>query len=90
MDYEIVSGARRQEKRFDPKENGQVVPDDRDKIKKLATDAMFKLEHVEKDKSKGKDAKANLASLEDFQYGRWKDDYVANRFMRDKLRVSDL
>ncbi|CAG0917532.1 unnamed protein product [Notodromas monacha] len=88
LDYEIVSGARRQERRFDPKQNGQVVPEDRDTIKKLATDPMFKLEHVEKDKRKSKEAKETLGNLEGFQYQRWKDDYAANRLMRDKFRES--
>lgn len=42
LDYVIISGARRQERRWDPTENGQVVPDDKQVIHKLADDAMFK------------------------------------------------
>lgn len=49
LDYVIVSGARRQEKRFEAAEKAT--------INKLATDAMFKLEHGEADVSKGQDAK---------------------------------
>ena len=29
LDYEIISGARRQEKRFKAKENGTVVPEEK-------------------------------------------------------------
>ena len=53
LDYEIVSGARRQEKRFKAEDNGTVVPDDKEEIQKLASDEMFKLEHGDADKGKG-------------------------------------
>ena len=29
LDYEIISGARRQEKRFKAEENGTVIPDEK-------------------------------------------------------------
>ena len=34
LDYEIVSGARRQEKRFKAEDNGTVVPDEKVMIKR--------------------------------------------------------
>ena len=67
LDYVIVSGARRQERRWDPTKNGQVVPDDKEKIKKLYDDAMFKLEHGEEDSAKNKDAKPRLQKLTQIQ-----------------------
>ena len=67
LDYVIVSGARRQERRWDPTKNGQVVPDDKEKIKKLYADAMFKLEHGEEDSAKNKDAKPRLQKLTQIQ-----------------------
>lgn len=33
LDYEIVSGARRQEKRFKAEDNGTVVPDEKTELK---------------------------------------------------------
>ena len=33
MDYVIVEGARRVEQRWDPTENGQIVPDDKQVVK---------------------------------------------------------
>lgn len=85
LDYVIVSGARRQEKRFEASENGTVVPDEKATINKLATDAMFKLEHGEKDTSKAKDAKPRIGKMIEIQ-DRVKDDYMANRLLRDKMR----
>ena len=71
----------RQERRWDPTKNGQVVPDDKEKQKKLFDDAMFKLEHGSEDKGKGKDAKPRLARLVNIQ-DRVRDDYLANRILR--------
>jgi len=85
FDYEVVSGARRQERRWDPTENSQVVPDDKDTSKKLATDAMFKLEHVNDDRNKSKAAAPILARLEIVQ-DRWRDDYTSNKYLRQIFR----
>ena len=86
LDYEIVSGARRQEKRFEAGENGTVVPDEKATINKLATDAMFKLEHGEKDVSKAEDSKPRISKMIQIQ-DRVKDDYIANRILRDQMRA---
>jgi len=86
MDYIIVSGARRQENRWDPTENGQVVPDDKRVGKQLSTDAMFKLAHGSQDKGKMKDVNPTLGRLEELQE-RWKDDYTANKILRNKFRA---
>jgi len=42
LDYVIVSGARRQERRWDPTTNEQVVPEDKRVSKQLNSDPMFK------------------------------------------------
>ena len=67
LDYEIISGARRQEKRFKPEDNGTVIPDEKATINKLATDEMFKLEHGEKDKTKGTSSKPIIKKIYDIQ-----------------------
>lgn len=85
MDYVIVDGASRQERRWDPTENGQVVPDDKAVGRKLADDAMYKLEHVKTDKNKMTDTAPRLVGISDIQ-DRVKDDYLANRILRDKFR----
>ncbi|CAG0896033.1 unnamed protein product [Cyprideis torosa] len=87
LDYVILNGARRQERRFDPTENGQVVAEEKATIAKLATDAMFKLEHGEADKVKGKALGTNLAKLEDVQEV-FRDDYEANAILRKRFRAS--
>ena len=50
-------------------------------INKLSEDAMFKLEHGEKDSSKGKDEKPRIGKMLQIQ-DRVKDDYMANRILR--------
>ncbi|XP_043223207.1 coiled-coil domain-containing protein 130 homolog [Amphibalanus amphitrite] len=86
LDYEVVAGARRQERRFDPGENGTVVPDERAKIQKLATDAMYKLEHGSDDVGKLRDAAPVLEHVERIQDRMW-DDFAANKRLRDKFRA---
>jgi len=85
LDYVIVEGASRQERRWDPTENGQVVPDDKSVGRKLADDAMYKLEHQNTDKSKIDEAAPRIHQISDIQ-DRVKDDYLANRMLRDKFR----
>ena len=48
---------------------------------------MFKLEHGEKDSAKSKKAAPIIDRLQDHR-DRWKDDYTANRVLRDHFRVS--
>ncbi|GAB6032754.1 hypothetical protein CHUAL_011622 [Chamberlinius hualienensis] len=86
LDYVIVSGARRQERRWDPTQNGQVVPEDKQTSNRLADDAMFKLEHGVDDQRKSSLIAPTIAQLEDLQY-RLKDDYMANKLLRTSFRV---
>ncbi|KAK3879359.1 hypothetical protein Pcinc_016063 [Petrolisthes cinctipes] len=87
LDYEIVSGARRQEKRWDPTDNEQVVPEDKDVSRKMASDAMYKLEHGVDDKVKSKELDPIIQQLEEFQSSRWHDDYASNQALRGSMRV---
>ncbi|ELT97877.1 hypothetical protein CAPTEDRAFT_94947, partial [Capitella teleta] len=85
-DYVIISGARRKEQRWDPKDNEQIVPEDRNDQKKMATDAMFKLEHGANDKDKASEAKSSLAHLTNVQAFH-KDDFGLNQLARSKFRT---
>ncbi|XP_018496788.1 coiled-coil domain-containing protein 130 homolog [Galendromus occidentalis] len=87
LDYIILSGASRQERRWDPTENGQVVPEDKNVSKQLASDPMFKLEHAGKDSKKKLDLEPVIEKLEDFQ-DRWRDNYSMNCLLRKKFRVN--
>lgn len=87
LDYEIVSGARRQERRWDPTENEQIVPEDKEITRKMAADAMFKLEHGVGDKVKSQEVDPVLQKLEEFQASRWHDDYASNKALRSAMRV---
>lgn len=85
LDYEILSGARRQERRWDPTDNEQVVPEDKDTSKKLALDSMFRLEHNVNDKEKQKAIAPSITHLEEYKE-RWRDDYMLNKALRQKFR----
>lgn len=58
-----------------------------EEMKKLATDAMFKLEYDGKDVAKKSDKSTpDLTELEMHQ-SAWKDDYIINYVLRKNLRV---
>lgn len=87
FDYVIVSGARRQENRWDPTQNEQIVPEDKEVQKKLFDDPMFKLEHQAKDLQTADDAKPALDKLYERNLDTWKDNYEANCKLRATFRV---
>lgn len=87
LDYEIVSGARRQEGRWDPAENGQIVADTKETQRRLFDDPMYKLEHVANDAKKCDDAKPRLYKLYERNHYVWDDDYMANSKLRAEFRV---
>ncbi|XP_037035861.1 LOW QUALITY PROTEIN: coiled-coil domain-containing protein 130 homolog [Bradysia coprophila] len=87
LDYVIVSGARRQENRWDPTENEQIVPDDKNVQKKLFDDPMFKLEHVVSDLKTSDDAKPRLRQLYQRNDTTWSDNYEANSRLRATFRA---
>ncbi|XP_072932458.1 coiled-coil domain-containing protein 130 homolog [Epargyreus clarus] len=86
LDYVIVSGARRQENRWDPTENGQIVPETKETQKRLFDDAMFQLEHKTGDVSGAALEKPRLGKLVGRNEVVWKDDYEANCSLRRNFR----
>ena len=86
-DYVIICGARRKEQRWDPKENEQVVPEDRETHKKIEQDAMYRLEHGSDDKNKLKSAIPGIKQIQALQMDK-KNDYLLNKLARRKFRVS--
>jgi len=87
MDYVITEGARRVEQRWDPTQNGQIVPDDKRVGRKLADDAMYKVEHQKSDQDKSGDAAPRISQLSQIQ-DRVKDDWLANKMLRDAFRAT--
>jgi hypothetical protein len=85
-EYIIVSGARRQENRWDPNENEQIVPEDKNTSKRLFDDAMFKLEHGHGDKKHADSVQPTLAKLTAKRQKVWQDDYAANCALRQQFR----
>ncbi|XP_064543010.1 coiled-coil domain-containing protein 130 homolog [Drosophila montana] len=86
LDYVILSGARRQENRWDPLQNEQVVPETKEVQKRLFDDAMYKLEHQAKDVKAAADAKPVLQKLVERNQSVWDDNYVANYRLRAVFR----
>lgn len=89
LDYEIRSGARRQERRWDPSENEQVAPEDKAVGRKMAADAMFRLEKGADDKSKAGALDPVMRDLQDLQESRWEDDFSANQLLRQQFRSKE-
>lgn len=83
----IESGARRQENRWDPKENEQIVPETKEVSHRLYDDAMYKLEHGVDDKQKAKSQDSRLNQLIATSNSQWKDDYSVNCALRAAFRV---
>uniref|UniRef100_A0A2M4BT55 Putative c2c2-type zn-finger protein n=1 Tax=Anopheles marajoara TaxID=58244 RepID=A0A2M4BT55_9DIPT len=86
LDYVIISGARRQENRWDPTQNEQIVPETKETQRKLFDDAMYKLEHGAKDQKVGEEAKPVLGRLFQRNSSVWRDDFEANSQLRANFR----
>ncbi|KAI4458537.1 splicing factor yju2 [Holotrichia oblita] len=86
LDYVILSGARRQENRWDPTKNEQIVPETKEVQKRLFDDSMFKLEHESEDKVTAESAKPRLAKLFSRNESAWSDVYTANQKLREAFR----
>lgn len=82
-----MSGARRQENRWDPTQNEQVVPEDKETSKRLFDDAMFKLEHGTGDQNTAKKVNPTLGRLINRNHTTWRDDFAANSALRAQFRV---
>ncbi|KAK0088750.1 hypothetical protein PV325_010857 [Microctonus aethiopoides] len=87
LTYIIESGARRQENRWDPKENEQVVPETKELSRRLYDDPMYKLEHGMDDKKKARGQESTLNQLIATNNAQWKDDYALNCAMRRSFRM---
>ncbi|XP_020295098.1 coiled-coil domain-containing protein 130 homolog [Pseudomyrmex gracilis] len=86
LDYVIVSGATRQENRWDPKQNEQIVPETKEVSHRLYDDAMYKLEHGVEDKKVAKSRDSALESAIALNESIWKDDYNSNCAVRALFR----
>jgi coiled-coil domain-containing protein 130 len=86
LDYEIISGARRQENRWDPTQNEQIVPETKEAQRRMFDDAMYKLEHGAKDEKAAEDAKPVISKLYQRNDDVWKDNFEANSKLRAEFR----
>lgn len=65
-----------------------MVPAEHEKKEKLETDAMFRLEHGEADRSTLKKALPTLSHIQEAQ-NAWKDDFALNSMLRRHFRVRE-
>ncbi|CAD6235816.1 GSCOCG00007996001-RA-CDS [Cotesia congregata] len=86
LTYIVETGARRQENRWDPTENEQIVPEEKEVSKRLYDDPMFKLEHSMDDKKKAKSQDTTLNAII-ANNEQFKDDYAINSSLRAAFRV---
>ncbi|KAF5302711.1 hypothetical protein FQR65_LT08453 [Abscondita terminalis] len=86
LEYTVLSGARRQENRWDPTQNEQVVPETKETQKRLFDDSMFKLEHGTDDQNHAESTKINLIELFNRNENTWSDNYSANCKLRQMFR----
>lgn len=87
MDYVIQSGARRQENRWDPLKNDQIVPETKEVQKRLFDDSMFKLEFGNNDQITADSEKPRIVQLYNRNEDTWADSYTANQKLRAMFRV---
>lgn len=66
-------------------DNEQVLTTEHEKKEKLETDAMFRLEHGEADRSTLKKALPTLSHIQEAQ-NAWKDDFALNSMLRRHFR----
>lgn len=85
FDYVILEGARRKNQKWDPEENEQVVIADATEKKKLVLDAMYHLEHDDKDKRKASSVAPAINQLEVDRH-MLKDDFLLNQLARKQFR----
>lgn len=89
LDYEILSGGRRQERRWDPTKNEQVVPEEKGTSQKLASDPMYSLEHQAEDERRRDEMTPVIQQIQGIQE-RMKDDFACNQLLRKQFRVCRL
>ncbi|KAJ9601551.1 hypothetical protein L9F63_000294 [Diploptera punctata] len=85
-EYIIISGARRQENRWDPKQNEQILLEDKNLPRKLFLNPMFKLEHELEDKKQAQSKKSVLGMVAERCKIHWMNDYAANCALRKIFR----
>lgn len=85
-----MSGASRQENRWDPTTNEQIVPETKETQKRLFDDSMYKLEHGEDDKNHAENIKPVLEKLYERNESAWSDCFTANQKLRATFRVKKI
>ncbi|CAK9290291.1 unnamed protein product [Gordionus sp. m RMFG-2023] len=86
LDYIIISGARRQERRWDAIANEQIQTEEKKEHHKMEKDSMYKLERGVEDEGKKMSLIPTMERLVQIQDTLWDDDFSQNKRLRDQLR----
>ncbi|XP_065905127.1 probable splicing factor YJU2B isoform X3 [Dysidea avara] len=84
-DYTVVRGASRKNEKWEHKEGETVSIAGREEATKLASDAMYRLEHGVGDKRKAEDATPRIEQIKKLQESKL-DDFALNQLLRSRLR----
>ncbi|KAF0490129.1 DUF572-domain-containing protein [Gigaspora margarita] len=85
-EYVVVSGARKKIETWEPEDSETIQLADEEEAKKLADNALYKLEHSINDERKFQEAIPILTQLQRLNERQWADPYTHSQKMRKKFR----
>ncbi|CAG8551066.1 12284_t:CDS:2 [Ambispora leptoticha] len=84
--YVVVNGARQKVETWEPEDTETIRLKDEEEKRRLAEDALFKLEHTVKDERKAAESATVLERLQMLSDKQWADPYSHSQKMRKKFR----
>ncbi|CAG8468388.1 12458_t:CDS:2 [Ambispora gerdemannii] len=84
--YVVVGGARQKVETWEPEDTETIRLKDEEEQRRLAEDALFKLEHTVKDERKAAESATVLERLQMLNEKQWADPYTHSQKMRKKFR----
>ncbi|CAG8607968.1 24698_t:CDS:2 [Cetraspora pellucida] len=85
-EYVVVSGARQKIETWEPEDSETIQLKDEEEAKKLADNALYKLEHSVNDERKFQESIPILTQLQRLNERQWADPYTHSQKMRKKFR----
>ncbi|CAG8669018.1 16898_t:CDS:10 [Dentiscutata erythropus] len=85
-EYVVVNGARKKVETWEPEDSETIQLKDEEEAKKLADNALYKLEHSINDERKFQESIPILTQLQRLNERQWADPYTHSQKMRKKFR----
>eukprot|EP00771_Trimastix_marina_P003127 gnl/Trimastix_PCT/4330.p1 GENE.gnl/Trimastix_PCT/4330~~gnl/Trimastix_PCT/4330.p1 ORF type:complete len:320 (+),score=53.15 gnl/Trimastix_PCT/4330:40-999(+) len=84
--YDLIKGGRRKIEEFDP-EDAEIMQFNSAEVReKVRTDAMFALEHKQKDAEQAKAKRDFMERLQETRDAEFRDDFASNQLLRKRFR----